>query len=354
MKTSFISTHSTSQSVRTQLIKMQLELVKTEKEVVSGRAADAGLHLGARTGQLVSVERDIDRIKSVMDSNELVLSRLSATQAGLTTLTKTAQTFQSTMTAASSGAVQNEILLSEARTAIVKMVGVLNSSLNGENLFAGINTDVEPIKDFFAPSPPDPHSAAQTAMETAFQAQFGFAHDSPAAATVTAADMRTFLDTVMEPQFTGADWNVNWSNASDTTITARITLNETTSASVSANEAGIRKLAAAAAFISVFMDGNLNELARDAVIAASTSLVGQAVTDLAQTQAKTGILEQRVTAASERLSMQVDIFSGKVNDLAGIDPYEASTRVQALLAQIETAYTLTNRMSQLSLVRYLT
>src|SRR5690606_17101281 len=97
-----------------------------------------------------------------------------------------------------------------------------------------------------------------------------------------------------------------------------------------------------------------NELARDAVIASSTSLVGQAVSDLAQTQARTGIIQQRVTAASERLSMQIDIFSGKVNDLVGIDPYEASTRVQSLLAQIETAYTLTNRISQLSLVRYLT
>lgn len=348
MKTSFISSYGTSQAVRTQLLKMQLELVKTNKEVVTGRTADAGLHLGARTGQVVSVERDIDRLKGVMDSNELVLSRLSATQAGLDTLTKTAQGFQSTMTAASSGAVENSILLSEAKTAIVKMTGVLNSSLNGENLFAGVNTDVQPINDFFAP-----WSAARIAMDDAFVTHFGFPPDDPAAAALTAADVTTFLTTVVEPQFTGPDWYANWSNASDATITARITLTESTHASVSANEVGIRKLTAAAAFIAVFLDGNLNDMARDAVIAQSLALTGQAVSDLAQTQARTGILQQRVTAASERLSMQVDIFSGKVNDLVGIDPYEASTRVQNLLAQIETAYTLTNRISQLSLVRYL-
>ncbi|MBX3531260.1 MAG: flagellar hook-associated family protein [Rhizobiaceae bacterium] len=348
MKTSFISSYGTSQAVRTQLLKMQIELVKKEKEVVSGRAADAGLHLGARTGQSVSLERDIDRLKGVMDSNELVLSRLSATQAGLTTLTETAQTFQSTMTAASSGAVEPTILLSEAKTALVKMTGVLNSSLNGENLFAGINTDVQPFADFFEAGSP-----ARQAIEDAFVTQFGFAHTDPAAAALTRADLTNFLENVVEPQFTGPDWNTNWSSATDATITARITMTDTSSASVSANEAGIRKLAAAAAYVSVLFEGTLNEYARDGVIAASTSLVGQAVSDLAQTQAKTGIVQQRVTAASERLSMQVDIFSGKVNDLVGIDPYEASTRVQQLLAQIETAYTLTNRMSQLSLVRFL-
>mgnify|MGYP001499118566 CR=1 FL=1 len=348
MKTSFISSYGTSQAVRTQLLKMQLELVKVNKEVVTGRTADAGLHLGARTGQSVSLERDIARLKGIMDSNELVLARLSATQAGLTTLTETAQAFQSTMTAASSGAVENSILLSEAKTAIVKMTGVLNSSLNGENLFAGINTDVQPFNDFFAAGSP-----ARTAMESAFVTQFGFAITDPAASTLTAADITSFLETVMEPQFLGSDWNTNWSNATDATITARITLTDTTSASVSANEVGIRKLAAAAAYVAVFLDGNLSDLARDAVIASSMSMIGQAVSDLAQTQARTGILEQRVTAASERLSMQVDIFTGKVNDLVGIDPYEASTRVQTLLAQIETAYTLTNRISQLSLVRYL-
>jgi flagellar hook-associated protein 3 FlgL len=348
MKTSFISSYATSQSVRSHLLRMQTDLVKLEKEVVTGRAADSGLHLGARTGQSVGLERDIDRLKVVMDSNQLVLSRLSATQAGLDTLTKTAQTFQSTMTAASSGAVEPAILLAESTTALVKMTGVLNSSLNGENLFAGINTDVQPINDFMAAGSP-----ARTAMEDAFLTNFGFTYDDPAAATISRADMTTFLDTVIEPLFTGPDWNTNWSNASDATITARITLTDTTTASVSANEVGVRKLAAAAAVVAVFTTGALGELGRDAVIAKATSLVGQSVSDLAQTQARTGIVQQRVTAASERLSMQVDIFSGKVNDLVGIDPYEASTRVQSLLAQIETAYTLTSRISQLSLVKYL-
>ena len=39
--------------------------------------------------------------------------------------------------------------------------------------------------------------------------------------------MDNFLTTVVEPQFLGAGWQGNWSNATDEGITSRIALNET-------------------------------------------------------------------------------------------------------------------------------
>ena len=48
-----------------------------------------------------------------------------------------------------------------------------------------------------------------------------------------------------------------------------------------------------------------------------------------------------------------DIFKGNIGDLVGIDPYEVSNRLSTLLAQIETSYTLTARIRQLSLVKFL-
>lgn len=348
MKTSFVSSQGIADAVRTQLMRMQSEITKREKEVVTGRVADTGLALGARTGQTVSLERDIDRLKGIVASNALVQSRLSATQSGLQTLSDTAQKFMSTMTAASSGAVETAISKADAETLLTTMTGVLNSSLNGENLFAGINTDVRPINDFFAAGSP-----AQAAMAAAFQAHFGFALTDPAAKAIDSDQMSAFLTAAIEPQFMGADWMANWSNATDETITARITLTESTSASVSANIDGVRQLAMAGAAVAFFLGDNLNDSAQNAVLKFAASKAGQATADLAEVQAQTGIVEQRVTAASDRLLMQVDIFRGKVSDLVEIDPYEASTRISSLLSQIETAYTLTSRLRQLSLVNYL-
>jgi flagellar hook-associated protein 3 FlgL len=42
-----------------------------------------------------------------------------------------------------------------------------------------------------------------------------------------------------------------------------------------------------------------------------------------------------------------------LNNLEGVDPYEASTRVSGLMAQIELSYSLTARLQQMSLLKFL-
>lgn len=347
MKTTFISTQAIANTNRYNLLRMQVELMKLEKEVVTQRVADAGLHLGSRTGLSVSLERDLGRLQGIIDSNALGTARLSATQAGLQSMADQAKKLLTITIAASSGTVEPEIAISAARAMLGEMTGVLNTNLNGENLFAGVNTDVRPINDFFAPASP-----ARAAMETAFLTHFGFTYDDPLAATINGADMTDFLTNVIEPQFMGAGW-ANWSNATDETITARITLTETASASVSANIEGVRRLAMAAATIAVFFEGPINAEARGAILEHGTSQSAASVAGITQVQSQTGIIENRISAANERLEMQISIFQSKNSDLVSIDPYEASARVSTLLAQIETAYTLTSRIRQLSLVRYL-
>jgi flagellar hook-associated protein 3 FlgL len=348
MKTTFISTQSVADATRYQMLRMQAELTKLEKEIVTGKVQDSAVHLGARTGISVSLERDVERLKIIIDSNQLAASRLSATQAGLESLTDLAQNYLSVTTATGPGTNDAIIAAGQARALLTTATSVLNSNLNGENLFAGVNTDVLPINDFFAAGSP-----ARTAMENAFVTYFGFAHTDPLVAGISGADMENFLTTVIEPQFMGTDWNTNWSNATDETITARITLTETASASVSANASGIRRLLMSAATVAVFLEAPLTEEARQSILDHSTGQVGHAVSQISQVQAATGIVENRIVAASERLELQIDIFETKNGDLVGIDPYEASSRISTLLSQIETAYTLTARIRELSLVKHL-
>jgi flagellar hook-associated protein 3 FlgL len=205
---------------------------------------------------------------------------------------------------------------------------------------------VRPITAFEAGSP------AKAAFDAAFLAHFGFAQTDPAASTITGAAMETFLTTVVEPQFLGAGW-ANWSSATDETITSRITLNETAQTSVSANNDGVRKLAMAAAAVSELLSGPLNAEAQGALMQHTAVLVGEAISDIAGTKATAGLVESRLAGATERLDMQVDLFTRGIQDMEGIDPYEASTRVSSLLSQIETSYSLTARIQQLSFVRFM-
>lgn len=347
MKTSSVSTLSLSQSLRHSLLRNQSELAKAQKEATTGRVADVGLALGARAARSVSFARDMERLGTIIDSNALAASRLSSTQDALGQMADVAQGFLKTLTASTSGSVPATVTLTDARATLEALTAILNTAFSGEYLFAGINTDVTPVNDFDAPASP-----AKAAFDAAFLAHFGFAQSDPAAQNITAGQMDAFL-TAVEPQFLGAGWQANWSNASDQGIVSRIALNETAETSANANELGIRKLAMAAATIMDLFSGEVGDEARNALVSRAVSLVGESLADIASLQSRLGITETRVKNASERLTMQVDLFERHILDLESVDPYEASTRVSTLLSQIETSYALTARIQQLSLTRFL-
>lgn len=349
MKTSSVSSAAISNAMRYAQARMQTDLVKAQKEMDSGRVADVGLALGARTTQSVTFARDMARLKGIVDSNALIASRLSSTQDALGQLTDTAQTLLSALPSAISGDMSSAVTRDSGKAALQSMTAILNTSVNGEYLFAGTNTDVKPIEDFDAAGSP-----AKAALDAAFLARFGFTKDDPAAADITAADMNDFLTNDVMPQFMGSDWQANWSNATDDRIVSRIAMNETTETSVSANNDGVRKLAMAAAVVADLFDSNIGSQARTTVASRAFSWVGEAVSDLGQVQSQAGIIENRVSAATDRMTTQIDLFDKHIHDLEGVDPYEAANRVNDLLSHIQTSFALTARIQQLSLLNFLT
>jgi flagellar hook-associated protein 3 FlgL len=348
MKTNFVSTNNLSQSLRYSLMRMQSELVSSQKEASTARVADLGLALGARTSQSVSMNRDLERLGGIIDQNGLIGSRLTATQNALKQASERAQTFLSTLTAGVGGNANATVTRSDAKGTLDALTSILNTSVNGEQIFAGINTDVKPVASYSAGSPP------KVAFDTGFQTFFGFAQTDPAAANITAAQMDSFISTVIEPQFLGAGWQANWSSASDDLITSRIALNETMQTSVNANVDGIRKLTMAATTVfDLFSSETMSVAAKSALLDKAVEMVGDAIADLAVLQSETGLIQQRVTKATERMEMQVDVFERAIGNLEGVDPYEAATRVSTLRDAIETSFTLTARLQQLSLAKFL-
>jgi flagellar hook-associated protein 3 FlgL len=350
MKATAVSSAAISNALRYSQGRMQVDLVKAQKEMDTGRVADVGLALGARTAQSVTFARDLERLNGIVDSNALIASRLSSTQDALGQLTDAAQTLLAAMPSAMSGEMTDDVTRDSGKAALQAMTSILNTSVNGEYLFAGTNTDVKPINDFAAAGSP-----AKAALDAAFLAHFGFAQDAPAAAGITASQMDDFLTNDVMPQFMGAGWQANWSNATDQQIVSRIALNETTETSVSANNDGVRKLAMAATIVAdLFSSSTMSADAKKAVASRALSLSGEAVSDLGQVQSQAGIVEKRVSDATDRMKTQVDLFEKHILDLEGVDPYEAANRVNDLMSHIQTSFALTARIQQLSLLNFLT
>lgn len=347
MKASFVSSLSVSQAMRYSTARTQADLTKALKEQDTGKVYDSGLVLGSRTAQTVSFARDLERLNGIVDSNGLVSARLKATQDALGYITGAAQEFLGVLTASASGDAAASVTRDSGRVALDTLTSLLNTSFDGQYIFAGINTDVKPMAGFSAGSP------AKLAFDAAFQAHFGFTQNDPQAADISAAQMDAFITAALEPQFLGAGWQANWSSATDQTIVSRIALNETTATSVSANHEGMQKLAMAAAAIGDLFDSNLGAAGRQALVDRAVGLVGEAIASIAELQSEIGVVEQRVTAASERMKMQADLFERSIVETEGVDPYEAASRVNDLLTHIETSYAITARIQQLSLLRFL-
>jgi flagellar hook-associated protein 3 FlgL len=79
----------------------------------------------------------------------------------------------------------------------------------------------------------------------------------------------------------------------------------------------------------------------------------QAITETTSEQTTLGLAQQRTNAATTRIGAQQKILNESVLDLESVDPYEAATRVNALMSQIETSYALTVQLQNLSLLNYL-
>lgn len=350
MKTSFISNLAIQNSMRMTISRGQVEIQKLQEEVVTGRFADIGLSLGAKTSTSVSHHRDVQRLETIQDSNALVTQRLSTSQLSLAAMSDAAQQMLEAFIVANGTDDEPKlnVMRRDVEASLELFTSSINTSVNGEYLFSGINTDVKPVDDYL-----EPGSGAKAAFDTLFLGHFGFTQDDPAAAGITTAQMDNFIDNVLEPEFMGPNWNTNWSSASDTNISSRIRTNEVVDSSANANGTGMRSFALAAIIGIELMDSPISSEVRASVNENAIEYAGQAVTGIDNERSNLGVSENRVAKANEAIEAQVRIMKLHLNDIEGVDGYEASTRMQSLLTQVETSYTLTARIQQLNLMNYL-
>jgi flagellar hook-associated protein 3 FlgL len=346
MRITPISTMASSNSLRSSIREIQNEMLRAQKEVATGKLADYGETLGFRSRELTSAKRMIEQIGSVVDTNALAQSRLDITQDGVGRIAEFVRQLSSGMTASMSQTTGRGTIVTTARQALAGIEDVLNSSFNGEYIFSGINSDSK-VTDGFA------NSAANAALDASFLTYFGFDKNDPAAAFIDQAAMRDFLDNVVAPQFFGTDWTANYSNATDAGISARITLIQVETVSVSANERGFRGSVMAAAIASELFDSNIGQGGLLAVSEKAIEVGGQALGDLADTQGRAGVAQDQLARATIRLEAQSVILQERAASMENIDQYGASTQLNMLLTQLEISFSLTSRIQQLSIMRFL-
>jgi flagellar hook-associated protein 3 FlgL len=348
----YISTQSISSVLRQAVLKMQQQMSDASSEATTGHYADTGLTLGGLSGQTLSLQTEASTLQTISTTNNVVGTRLSTTQTILAGLQTSAQNLLNSLVAANGSNSGASVTQSTATNDLKTLTSSLNTTLGGDYIFGGINTSQQPINDYFASGSPN-----QAALDTAFSTTFSTTQSGTGVSSISGADMNTFLTSNLPgsfgDMFSDANWSANWSSASDQVQTTSISTSETADTSVSANDTAFKQLAQAFTMMSDLGNSNLNSDAYQAVSNQAQSLLTSGIAGLISIQANVGVTQNNVTDSSNTMSLQMDILTTQVSNLQSVDPYEATTRVQNLQTQIETAYSLTSQLHQLSLVNYL-
>ncbi len=343
----YISSTSLSSPLRQAVLQAQASLAQAQTEVTTGVQADLGAALGARAGTVVSLQNQADALAGYQNANALVSTRLDTTAATLTNLITGAQSMSKSLIAAGSTGLSAAGLGTSADAALQALLAGLNTTVDGQHIFGGINTGVQPMSGYAA------GSGAKTAVDAAFQQAFGVSQTDNGASAVGGADMTRFLDGPFDALFDPTGWSSTWSQASDQAMTTAVAPGQTATTSVSANAAGFRQIAEAYTMVREFTGSTMSADAKAAVVAKATTLMNAGIAALTQTQAGVGTAQSTIEAADTTLSAQATLLKGKAFSLESVDPYALSAQVSTLQTQLQASYQLTAQLQKLSLVNYI-
>lgn len=363
-----ISSLSLANASRASIQRIQSALKDATTEATSLRHADVGRTLGQLTGNAVSYRAQDTSISRLLASNKLVSTRLDLTNDALSSIATNGDGYQAALingTATGSGV---EALVTTAKQGLQQVLGALNTSADGQYLFAGTQSDVQPMLD---------GAAGTDAIKADFDDYLGLIGATRATVsadqvsayvagtTITAdasgtplATPRTFkfdnlFNNASDPTLPSAGWDANWSDASSTTATARISKSEVIASTVSSNETAIRQTVSAYAMVAALGIESMGSAARAQVLSAAQARLTAGKDGLTKLQADIGVRQTRIEAADAALTTQQDVVQAAFTRLEGVDETEAALRLNNLKTQLDTAYAVTGKLQGLSLLNYL-
>ncbi len=352
MSVGFVSSSTTSQILQNTVQRLQTQLNTASSESSTGLLADIGLTLGANSGQDVVMHQQMAELAAITASNNVVTAQQSTASDALTSLQATTQSMLSQVVAAESGTPNSTgatALQQAASGALADFSTTMNASVGGVYVFGGINSGTAPISTYST----TPASAAQSAVDTAFQSYFGFATTSASVSTISGAQMTSFLNGPYAALFSGTNWTTNWSSASDTVASTQIGVNETAPTSLSANGSAFQNTAKALTMLTEFGGLNLSSSAYSALTSAAQSTINTANNGLIQANAALGTMQNQVTDANSAITLQTNVLSTQINSEEAVNSYDVASQVSSLTTQLQTAYSLTAQIHKLSLVSFL-
>lgn len=305
-------------------------LTRLTQEVAAGRHADQAAASRGDLGPLAAIDTTLARIGGWKVAAASLSSRLETMQISLGALDGIAASLSRTLVTAGSGAQSDQVDLAarDAAEYLGAAIGVLNARSGDQSVFAGTRTDgaalagAEALLDMLMPVVAGASNAQQ--VQAAVQAWF----DDPAG-----FEAQAYRGGPAQPP-------------------VAVGPGQSAAPGVTATDPALKSLLAGLATAALMDRGILadapverRELAKLSGEALLSNAAGR--TMLA---ARVGITQGRLAQAQARNGAEETALGIARSGLTAADPYATATGLEAARTQLETLYTLTARLSGLSLL----
>ncbi len=310
-------------------------LAQARQEMTTGRAADPVSALRGRTAPLAALERNRSQLDAYAIATAETRLHTEAQQRALGRVgAATADTFgQILALGPAPGAHMVDPVARDARGAFEQSVIALNTRLAERSLFSGAAGDrpaLAPASDILAAL------VAETAGAT------------------TAAEVVALVDAWFDTSGGGFE-SVGYRGSVVPAGPVAIAEGETLQLAITAARDELRpalKGLALAALVAEDVPGSGHE-ERAALLETAGLRLMQAQSGVIALAAELGASEARIAAAGVRNTAERTAMESAVNDLIGIDPFEAATRLEDTRGRIEALFSITGRLQRLSLTEFL-
>ena len=314
-------------------IKNRIEVLS--EQMVTGQVINITRHLNGNFHELADIEHRLKTLEHYKKSMQQGANMLSVTQLALKNIHDRTQTLHDKLrqTDQLSKTAFQTALKTESRAAFDAAISSLNTETSGRSLFAGAAHEKPALA-----TAKDIYSKLKTAINGMTKAND--------------------IVTAVETWFNGSGGGFETSGYLGTKIKSgpiQFAKGQDADWPVKADDAKLRPTLQFLALAALALDTDITipQAERLALVEKSTDGLDQNKNDLIDLQANIGSLKARITRMQTNQSFEKSSLELAKTTLIGVDQYEITTRFEAANNQLKLLYSMTARLSKLSLVDYL-
>lgn len=321
--------------LRRQTATLKLDARTAATELATGRTTDIASKLHGDLNRTTGIETSLTRLAGykiatndaalTASSMQNVLGQIDRLTADLGPILLNAGTISGTNTMPA--------FATDVHERLEATLSALNTQLGGATLFAGVASDGPAVADA---------DTILTALEAAITG----------AGAVTAMDIETTVSAWFDDP---AGFAVIGYLGGDAKSPQAVSPNDTAHLPITARDPALRDTLKSLALVALIDRGTVipDAPTKTALTLRAGEALLQSQTDRAALAGKLGLTEARIDQAAIRNEAERSALQLAQSDLLSVDPYEAATRMEATQNQLETLYSITARLSRLSLVDFL-